>query len=474
MTTIAAVYARISADQHGTALGVTRQVQDCTAKAEALGWTVAETFVDNDVSASKNVERPEYRRLLAAIEAGIITALVVYDLDRLTRKPKELEEFMELADATGVRLANVSGEVDLTTANGQMLARIKGAVAAQEAKRIAERTKRQKQQRIEAGKPLGQRFRTFGYERDWSVNETEAEIVREVFARSAAGESQNAITADLQARGIQTAAGGTWTQLQTSRMLHTPKYAGFQTYQGKVVGKSSVVPALVSEAEYEAVQVPAKTHSTGNMRKYLLSGILICDSCKAPMTGTRVKTDEGFKVRYRCDKRSGGCGTVSIKATWVEDLVDRYMTWWVINENAKREASTSTGPIGHEAEIAAVDARIASFQEAMGTGAMDAEDAIAAIRAARKQRAVLVKEDAAAVTEALDASRVFEAYDTLNEAAKRDEIKRVFKFIFVKTGRRSTKFEIGRLSVLRTWDSSPVPAAAIDTYDLREGFNQGV
>src|SRR4051794_31578874 len=116
----AGIYARISLDVAGESLGVARQVEDCQAKATALGWTVTETYTDNDVSASKDIPRPQYARMLADLESGRIKAVVVYDLDRLTRKPAELETFIDLTDRHGVALANVSGDVDLTTASGRM------------------------------------------------------------------------------------------------------------------------------------------------------------------------------------------------------------------------------------------------------------------------------------------------------------------------------------------------------------------
>ncbi len=53
----AAVYARISSDLDGTALGVGRQLKDCRRLATDLGWGVAEEYVDNDVSAFGNVNR---------------------------------------------------------------------------------------------------------------------------------------------------------------------------------------------------------------------------------------------------------------------------------------------------------------------------------------------------------------------------------------------------------------------------------
>jgi len=47
-----AVYARISQDRDGTSLGVARQLADCRAEAARRGWTVAQEYVDDDVSAS--------------------------------------------------------------------------------------------------------------------------------------------------------------------------------------------------------------------------------------------------------------------------------------------------------------------------------------------------------------------------------------------------------------------------------------
>ena len=119
-----AIYTRISQDD-GTALGVQRQEQDCRALAESRGWTVARVFTDNDVSATRAKVRPAYRDMLAGIEAGEFDALIVYDVDRLTRTPRELEDVIDLADRRGLALASVGGEVDLATPQGRLTARIR-------------------------------------------------------------------------------------------------------------------------------------------------------------------------------------------------------------------------------------------------------------------------------------------------------------------------------------------------------------
>src|SRR6185437_3880522 len=89
----AGLYARISSDREGDGLGVARQLQDCEQLAAAKGWTIAERYVDDDVSAYSGKPRPAYVRMLDDVRTGAIDAVVVYHLDRLHRQPKELEEF---------------------------------------------------------------------------------------------------------------------------------------------------------------------------------------------------------------------------------------------------------------------------------------------------------------------------------------------------------------------------------------------
>jgi DNA invertase Pin-like site-specific DNA recombinase len=126
-------YAQISSDRDGDQLGVRRQVLDCEARAEREGWEVVERYVDDDVSAYRVRARPAYRRLLADLRAGDLDAVVVWHVDRLVRQPRELEEFIDLCAEVGVtRLASVYGDIDLSTHDGQLIARILGAMARKE------------------------------------------------------------------------------------------------------------------------------------------------------------------------------------------------------------------------------------------------------------------------------------------------------------------------------------------------------
>src|SRR5450756_1379502 len=179
MPAAAAIYARISSDPEGTMLGVTRQVTDCRALAERRGWHVADTYIDDDVSAYKGKPRPQYRRMLDDMRAGAVDAVVVWHLDRLHRNPKELEEFFEVCDAARVSaLASVSGVTDLSTDDGRLMARIMGAVARKESDDKSRRITRKHLEMAQAGRLVRNSTRPFGYRDDWRTPEpTELSLI---------------------------------------------------------------------------------------------------------------------------------------------------------------------------------------------------------------------------------------------------------------------------------------------------------
>src|SRR5438093_8205766 len=77
-----AIYSRISEDRQDGA-GVDRQLKDCRTLVKAHGWGPAREFIDNNVSAFQKKPRPQYSAMLAAVKAGEVKRIVVYNLDRL-------------------------------------------------------------------------------------------------------------------------------------------------------------------------------------------------------------------------------------------------------------------------------------------------------------------------------------------------------------------------------------------------------
>lgn len=320
--TTAAIYCRISRDA-GTRLGVQRQEADCRALVERKGWTVGEVFVDNDVSASTGRRRPAYEAMLAAAKAGVVDAVVVWDLDRLVRRPAELEEFFTVCDAAGVHhLATVGGDVDLATGEGVMVARIKGAVAAEEVRKLGQRTKRKHRELAEKGLPAGS-GRPFGYEPDLvTIRRPEADLIREAARRVLEGDSLRTIVRDWNDRQVATVRGGAWTMVVLRRILTAPRTAGQRAHKGVIVGPASW-PGILTEQEavrLRAVLLDPRRRMNGGARRYLLTGIATCGLCGARLVA-RPRADK--RRCYVCATGPGfrGCGKIRVLAEPFEDHV---------------------------------------------------------------------------------------------------------------------------------------------------------
>ncbi|WP_092557816.1 recombinase family protein [Actinoplanes derwentensis] len=331
----AAIYCRISQDRAGAGLGVARQEEDCRVLCERKGWIVVEVYPDNDVSAYSGAPRPAWSRLLADVRDGNVDAIVGWHVDRLTRSPRELEDVIDLADKFGVELATVTGDVDLSTPTGRLVARMLGAAARHEAEHKAERQKRQRRQSAEAGKVAGGGHRPFGYEADRvTIIPDEAEIIRECVRRVLAMESLASIVRDLTERGITTTAGNSFKVTSLRQLLcrarisgrreHTPR-SNWETTRpiiGDIVA-DAVWPGIINPEESDRVRAiltdPDRlTRQPGRVNSYLLTGLLICH-CNARLVG---RPRSGVP-RYVCSNAPGydSCGKTATNTKRTDDYI---------------------------------------------------------------------------------------------------------------------------------------------------------
>jgi DNA invertase Pin-like site-specific DNA recombinase len=372
MPKAAAIYARISSDPEGDRLGVTRQVDDCRAMAERRGWPVAETYVDDDISAYSGRFRPEYRRMLDDIRCGTVDAVVVWHLDRLQRQPKELEEFFEVCDAAGVRsMASVTGDTDLATHDGRFLARILGAVARKESDDKSRRITRKHEEMARAGRLVRNSTRPFGYRDDFRTLEpVEAAVIREAVGRLRAGDSLRGIAADWNERGIQTVKGGPWKVQVLRRMLASARIAGQREYKGEIVATGDWEPIITPDdsARVRALLAAASRSPNREVRRYLLSGgLLRCGVCGS---GLVARPRQDGTRRYVCAKGPGlpGCGKVAIVAEPVERFLAEAVLYRLDTPElaAAIEGAAPPDDEGERANLAADRAQLEELATAYG------------------------------------------------------------------------------------------------------------
>jgi DNA invertase Pin-like site-specific DNA recombinase len=358
----AAIYARISSDQDGGGLGVKRQVADCRKLAKERGWTVAEEYVDNDASAYSGKPRAAYVRMLADLADRQRDAVIVYNLDRLHRRPSELEDFVilcEKADVTSV--ATVTADVDLGNDDGLFMARLYAAVAAKESGRRSARVRRKMEENAAAGLPHGGYRRPFGYDDTKVVIvEPEAVIIRTLVERFLAGESTRSLATWLQDSGVATVSGNSWRTPTVTAMIASGRIAGLREHRGVIVGPAAW-PAIITEDQHRRVRALMQQKAASGRRaprRYVLSGVLRCGKCDAKLYSAARETTR----RYVClsGPDHGGCGKLTVVAAPVETLIAEGVLYRLDTDEL---ADALAGRAAKDEALSAIAAQLAEDQD---------------------------------------------------------------------------------------------------------------
>lgn len=325
-----AIYSRISDDREGLEHGVTQQEEDChkRAKRDKVPIPDHRVYRENDrgASAKSKKKRPKYEAMLKAIEAGEITVVYSYSNSRLTRRPLELEDLIQLHEKTGVQFRTVvSGDDNLSTADGRMVARIKAAVDAGEAERNSERVTRRSEARARSGLAHGGQ-RPYGWQVEdrRKLDRAEHKVIKEAVKRVFRGDSLRSIGADFNRRGIPTVMGAPWSISGLRRLLTNPRLAGIRVYQGDPIGKGDWKPAITELDHRRLVRILTdgdRRTASDNRRKYRMTGLAVCADCQVPVV-LRINSEKGRPNRqfYGCKV----CGMIR-KREWVDAYVDGVM-----------------------------------------------------------------------------------------------------------------------------------------------------
>lgn len=312
--------------------------------------------------------------------------LVAWHVDRLTRRLTDLENLIELSQATGLRVVTVNGDLDLSNDSGRLVGRILASVARGEVERKGARQKRAQQQAAEQGRPAGGR-RAFGYASDGqTIVDDEAKLVSEAFTDILAGASLKSIARSWNEKGFTTTAGNPWRHDNVRGVLKNARYAGLRTYRGAVVGKATW-EALVDRDTYDAAQallsMPERRTTASTARKYLLPGIALCWKCGSDVATGHTRHS---KRVYVC--RANKC--LSRKAEPVDVLIEAVMIERLSRPDAIELLSEPSTP-----DLDQARAQAQAIRERIDNLAVGLEEGILTLGAVRKSSERLKKELAA-------------------------------------------------------------------------------
>ena len=349
----AALYMRLSKDDDGTSesASITTQRKMLRSYAADQGFQVFDEYVDDGWSGT-NFDRPDFKRMIADIEAGKVNLVMTKDLSRLGRDYITTGQYTEIYfPSKGVRYIAINDGYDSDSPYTD-IAPFKNVINEMYARDTSKKIRSAFTTKMRDGAYIAA-FAPYGYQKDPAdknhlvVDTQSGEIVKQIFRLAANGALPIEIARTLNAQGTPSPAvyrcmtheeldvnqysqRQEWTSATITKMLRNVVYLG-HTAQGKTTKVSfkshltvsnpraewivieNTHEALVDAETFDLVRRRSASRTCGKKGAFynLFSGIAKCADCGKNMsaTGTRKKgspanlTCGGYKL-YGADQCS--------------------------------------------------------------------------------------------------------------------------------------------------------------------------
>ena len=320
-----AISARVSTERQTLAQTIEQQVERLTAHVHAQGEPLrAEDIFRDDGSSGATLNRPGLDRLRDRVKEAALDRVVFASPDRLARNYVHQMVLLEEFEQAGCRVEFLDQPLGQDPQD-HLLVQIRGAVAEYERTLMADRMRRGRHMKLQAGILLPWTVPPYGYRlhpdrpRDPAgvqIEPTEGAIVQELFVRYLEdGGTLLGLAKDLLQRGMKSPRGnprGSTASLHG--LLSNPAYTG-KLYVGRTharparlrrsathpLGKPAhsqdatppetwtfvtPIPALVSQDVFDLVQeklVLNKQRASRNNKahRYLLRALVSCGVCQS-------------------------------------------------------------------------------------------------------------------------------------------------------------------------------------------------
>jgi site-specific DNA recombinase len=235
---VAAIYARVSSERQRQDETIQSQTVGLRELAAERGLLIPEDLVFEDEGFSgATLTRPALERLRDRAAEGRFEVLLCHAPDRLARRYAYRVLLLEELQRAGVEVCFAKEPERGGTPEDELLRQFQGMIAEYERAQIRERTRRGKLHRARGGSqavlsaaPYGYRYVKKAEQCDayWEIDELEAQVVRDVFARYVQeGSSIGELARWLTDRGVRTRKGKTvWDRSTVWAMLRNPAYRG--------------------------------------------------------------------------------------------------------------------------------------------------------------------------------------------------------------------------------------------------------
>lgn len=369
------LYLRVSTDIQAETKDGSLDTQDdllrkyCELKTatDTQEWIVAKVYREEGKSG-KDVNRPEFQRMVKDIKSGKINTVMCTKLDRISRSLIDFNEFHQLLQEHDVTFISLNEQFDSSTSSGRLGLNLMLSFAQWEREQTSDRTKEKMKWRAEQGLSNGGQI--LGYDLDPESkgipipSDEEASLVNLVFTTYIEVKSFLQVAVILNKKGYRTKfytsrrgkvqGGKKFTDTSIRRILTNAYYIGKVVHRGNEYdGKHE---PIVSVELYQKVQkiIKSNTESRSRRRKqnlhpFILQGLVrcsMCDSFMTPYYGFNRNRVPYFY--YACTKNQhqgkAGCSMSPVSAPELERVVAKRLMQLKSNETLiERIVSDSVG-----------------------------------------------------------------------------------------------------------------------------------
>jgi site-specific DNA recombinase len=343
-----AVYARVSTRQQMQSQSTEQQLDRLQAHVQAQGWSLPpENIFRDDGCSGATLVRPGLDRLRDRVSAAQLDRVILTAPDRLARNYVHQVLLIEELQRSGCQVEFLDRPMS-NDPHDQLLLQIRGAVAEYERTLIAERMRRGRLAKQQAGLLLPWSKPPYGYRlhperpRDPAgvrTDAAEAAVVAEIYARYLQeGSTLGGLVQYLYDQGIPSPSGNVRWGIASLRgvltnLVYTGQvYAGRMRYRAPRIRRSathrmgqphktaiavpreewilvSTLPAVISQEQFDLVQAKlsanqafAKRHNTAH--QYLLRALVSCGQCQLACIARTARRER----RSRATGQNGGYG----------------------------------------------------------------------------------------------------------------------------------------------------------------------
>lgn len=300
------IYIRVSTlEQAEEGYSIAAQRERLTAYCKAQNWTDYKFYVDEGESA-KDTKRPELERLFNDMRQGKINMILVYRLDRFTRRVIDLHKMLDEMKKFNCTFKSATEIYDTSNAMGRMFITIVAAIAEWEAENLSERIKMALEEKVSSGERVGGIPYGFDLDEDEKLKANEKSlVVLDMIAKLKQGWSSTSIAEYLTKTNNDKTEWHTNTVL---RLLKNPALYGSTRWNEKTYENTH--EGIITKEEFDKIQLILDDRTIYRKRDvestYLFQGKMVCPDCERTMTVNRhLRTlsdnSEVHYAVYRCN-----------------------------------------------------------------------------------------------------------------------------------------------------------------------------